>query len=196
MNTLIWLDIETTGLDSNRDEILEIGLIATNPDLEELTSFQRVFFHKPTVEYMMAGVVKEMHTKNGLLSELKSGRSFKEVVYEIGQWLDEVKSVEYPLKNNDAKPVLAGSSVHFDRAFIRKYMPEIDARFHHRHIDVSTVKELCKRWRPDLQLERTGDPAHRVLADLHESIRELKFYKEHFLKSMIPFGAVGEGAGL
>ncbi len=168
---MAWVDLETTGLDVDRDVILEVGLAIT---LDDLTLLQKHSFvvNQPRVTMGMPidEFVRTMHTKNGLLVE-----------HETGIYLDRVEArlIEI-MQTFDTPPPLCGSSVHFDRAFMKRYMPAWEACFHYRNIDTSTNKELVERWpvfRGDV-VRPTPLKLHRVNPDLTDSIAEMRYYKE------------------
>jgi oligoribonuclease len=170
---LVWIDCEMTGLDLSRDALVEIACIVTDG---ELTPFDKGIdiVIKPPAEALdgMLEVVRDMHTSSGLLSELASGQTLAEaqdlVLGYIRQHVPESRRVP-----------LCGNSIATDRAFLARDMPELDAFLHYRMIDVSSVKELARRWYPRSYFaspEKHG--GHRALADISESIRELRYYRE------------------
>jgi oligoribonuclease len=170
---IVWLDCEMTGLDPQRDEIVEVACIVTEADLTEIDAGVS-FVVKPNDAPLqnMDPVVVEMHTTSGLLDEIPSGITLSEaeeqVLAYVRQHIPEPK-----------KAPLAGSSVYVDRAFLAKYMPNLDAYLHYRLIDVSSVKEIVRRWYPRVYFatpEKTGN--HRALADTRESIAELRYYRD------------------
>lgn len=171
---IVWIDCEMTGLDLTKDALVEVACIVTEADLTELDEgFQIVI--KPddlAVLDSMVDVVKQMHTDSGLITEIPSG-----VKLEIAeaQLLAYIKShIPEPRKSP-----LAGSSVYVDRGFLIRDMPNVDAHLHYRLLDVSSVKEIVRRWYPRVYF---GTPAkvgnHRALSDIKESIEELRFYRE------------------
>lgn len=170
---LVWIDLEMTGLSIDTDEIVEIAAIVTDAELNELDAgISLVVKASDTAMKNMDDFVVGMHTASGLLDEIPHGLSLLDAQAAV---LDYVKShVPEPNKGH-----LAGSSVYVDRGFLAKYMPEIDAHLHYRLIDVSSIKELARRWYPKTYFnspEKTGN--HRALADIRESIAELRFYRE------------------
>lgn len=170
---LVWIDLEMTGLSIDTDEIVEIAAIVTDAELNELDAgISMVVKASDTAMKNMDDFVVGMHTASGLLDEIPHGLSLLDAQAAV---LDYVKShVPEPNKGH-----LAGSSVYVDRGFLAKYMPEIDAHLHYRLIDVSSIKELARRWYPKTYFnspEKTGN--HRALADIRESIAELRFYRE------------------
>ena len=168
------VDIETTGLKPEYDEILEIGVVLCNNDLEVLTQFQSVVhfpykLHDP--------IVAEMHEKSGLYEECKSedAPSLYSVETQIIQFLDENDATGLPM---------TGSSVHFDRSFLKEDCPDLEKLFHYRNVDVSTVKNLCEKWNEGAFNGRPeGDKLHRVIPDCLDTIAELKYYRTTFLRA-------------
>ena len=170
---LVWIDLEMTGLSVENDEIVEIAAIVTDADLNELDAGISLVI-KPSQVALdnMDDFVTGMHNDSGLMTELDSGITLEAAQTQV---LDYIKShVPEPNKGH-----LAGSSVYVDRGFLAKYMPDIDQYLHYRLIDVSSIKELARRWYPKAYFnspEKTGN--HRALADTRESIAELRYYRE------------------
>jgi oligoribonuclease len=170
---IIWLDCEMTGLDLATDEIVEIACIVTEADLTEIdegVSF--VVKPNPVPLANMDPVVVDMHTTSGLIDEIPGGITLAEAETRV---LDYVRThVPEP-----RKAPLAGSSIYVDRGFLAKYMPRLDEHLHYRLIDVSSIKELVRRWYPRVYFaspEKTGN--HRALADTRESIAELRYFRD------------------
>lgn len=170
---LVWIDLEMTGLDPMHDEIVEIACIVTEGDLTELDEgISLVVKPNDAPLAAMDQFVVDMHTSSGLIEEIPQGISLA----------DANEAVLAYIKNHipDArKAPLAGSSVYVDRIFLSRYMPDIDAHLHYRIVDVSSIKELTKRWYPRAYYntpEKTGN--HRALADIRESIAELRYYRD------------------
>ena len=170
---LVWIDCEMTGLDLSRDALVEIACIVTDSELTPLDAGIDVVI-KPPAEALdsMPEVVREMHTSSGLLAALPAGITLAEaqdlVLGYIRKYVPESRRVP-----------LCGNSIATDRAFLARDMPELDAFLHYRMIDVSSVKELARRWYPRAYFaspEKHG--GHRALADITESIRELRYYRE------------------
>jgi oligoribonuclease len=170
---LVWIDCEMTGLDLGSDKLIEIAALVTDADLNILGDGIDVVIHADdTAMSSMIDVVTEMHTKSGLIREVQASTvdlatAETMVLDYIGQHVKQPKTAP-----------LAGNSIATDRSFIARDMPTLDSFLHYRMIDVSSIKELCRRWYPRIYF---GQPAkglaHRALADIHESIRELKFYR-------------------
>ncbi len=170
---LVWIDCEMTGLDLTKDALVEISCIVTDAELNPLDDGIDVVI-KPPAEAVeqMADVVREMHTTSGLLAELQSGLTLAEaqelVLGYVRQYVPEARKVP-----------LCGNSIATDRSFLARDMPDLDAFLHYRMVDVSTIKELARRWYPRVYFaspEKHG--GHRALADIRESIRELRYYRE------------------
>jgi oligoribonuclease len=169
---LVWIDCEMTGLDLARDALVEIACLVTDGDLNILDAgIDLVIKPPPEALDRMLDVVREMHTASGLLAELPSGVTVGEAQEQV---LDYVRQhVPEP-----TKAPLCGNSIATDRAFLARDMPELDAYLHYRMIDVSSVKELARRWYPRVYFaspEKKG--GHRALADITESIHELRYYR-------------------
>ena len=170
---LVWIDLEMTGLDPATDEIVEIACIVTEADLTEIDSGISLVV-KPSDEPLakMDDVVVRMHTDSGLLDEIPSGIELADAETQV---LEYVKS-HIP---EARKAPLAGSSVYVDRGFLSAYMPALDAHLHYRLVDVSSIKELARRWFPRVYFatpEKNGN--HRALGDIRESIAELRYYRD------------------
>jgi oligoribonuclease len=169
---LVWIDCEMTGLNPETECIVEIAAVVTDFDLNVLDEGIDLVI-KPregTVE-AMGDYVRQMHTDSGLINEFASGIDLADAE---GQVLEYIKKY---IPNAKTSP-LAGNTIGTDRMFISKYMPNLDAHLHYRNIDVSTIKELSKRWYPRVYFQAPKkDGGHRALADILESIEELKYYR-------------------
>ena len=169
---LVWIDCEMTGLDLSVDELVEIAVVITDYDLSPVDEgLDLVIAPSPTARAHMNEFVTTMHTQSGLIDELDGGLPVIEAQQRV---LDYVKQ-HVP---NPASAPMAGNSIGTDRAFIAKYMPEVDGYLHYRNIDVSSIKELMRHWFPRVYFnapEKQG--GHRALADILESIRELGYYR-------------------
>jgi oligoribonuclease len=170
---LVWIDCEMTGLDLARDALIEIACIVTDGQLVPVDDGVDVVI-KPPAEALdhMAEVVRDMHTASGLLTELSAGVTLAEAQEQI---LAYVRAHVHESR----KVPLCGNSIATDRTFIARDMPELDAFLHYRMVDVSSIKELARRWYPRAYFaspEKHG--GHRALADIKESIRELQYYRE------------------
>jgi oligoribonuclease len=170
---LVWIDCEMTGLDLKTDLLIEIAVLVTDADLNILGEGIDVVIHADDGALSsMIPVVTQMHTRSGLIEEVRA--SAVELAEAEEQVLDYIRS---HVKQAKTAP-LAGNSIATDRGFIARDMPKLDDYLHYRMIDVSSIKELCRRWYPRIYF---GQPekglAHRALADIHESIRELQYYR-------------------
>lgn len=173
---LVWLDCEMTGLDPERDRIIEIAVVVTGPGLEPRVEGPALAIHQSEAQLdLMDAWNKGTHGKSGLTERVRAS-----TLTEAGaeqQLLDFI--MRYVPKN--ASP-MCGNSIGQDRRFLVKYMPKLEAWFHYRNLDVSTLKELSRRWRPEVYAAFKKKQLHTALADVHESIDELAHYREHFLK--------------
>ncbi|MET9067079.1 oligoribonuclease [Streptosporangium sandarakinum] len=169
---LVWIDCEMTGLDLGRDALVEVACVVTDSELNQLDEGMDVVIKPPpeAVE-QMSDVVREMHTASGLLDSLAGGVTLAEAEALV---LSYIKSHVPEAK----RAPLCGNSIATDRSFIARDMPEVDAFLHYRMVDVSSIKELSRRWYPRVYFaapEKQG--GHRALADITESIRELRYYR-------------------
>ncbi|MEU9504701.1 oligoribonuclease [Micromonospora sp. NPDC048170] len=170
---LVWIDCEMTGLDLGRDKLIEVAALVTDPDLNVLGDGVDVVIHADDAALeAMPEIVATMHAKSGLTEEVR--RSTVTLAEAEQMVLDYVAR---HVKDPRTAP-LCGNSIATDRGFITRDMPRLDAHLHYRMIDVSSIKELCRRWYPRVYF---GQPqkglAHRALADIRESIRELEYYR-------------------
>jgi len=170
---IVWIDCEMTGLDFKNDLLVEIACVITNAQLEQVSEGLNIVIQAPTERLeTMDPFVVNMHTESGLLPEIPNGvtlETAEELLFDyITSHIPEA-----------SKAPLAGSSVHVDRIFLQRDMPRIDSYLHYRIIDVSSVKELARRWYPKAYFAsppKTGN--HRALGDILDSINELKYYRE------------------
>jgi oligoribonuclease len=170
---LVWIDCEMTGLDLRRDALIEIAALVTDGELNILDEGIDLVI-KPPEEAVrqMSEVVREMHTTSALLDELAAGITLAEAETKV---LDYVRSHVPGVK----KAPLCGNSIATDRSFLARDMPALDTHLHYRMVDVSSIKELAKRWYPRVyQCQPEKGLAHRALADILESIRELAYYRQ------------------
>ncbi len=170
---IVWIDCEMTGLDLVADALVEVAALVTDSDLTVLGEGVDVVIRPPAESLtQMRDVVRTMHTSSGLLDELEAGLTVEAAQQAV---LDYVRAWE----PDPRRAPLAGNSVATDRGFLARDMPELEAHLHYRIIDVSSIKELARRWYPRVYFaspQKNG--GHRALADIRESIEELKYYRE------------------
>ena len=173
---LIWLDCEMTGLEPDVERIIEIAVIVTGPNLEPRVEGPVLVIHQSNEQLdKMDAWNKGTHGKSGLIDKVKASTLDEDVAQEqLIAFLSQ-----YVPKGGSP---MCGNSIGQDRRFLVKYMPKLEAFFHYRNMDVSTLKELSKRWRPSVYSSFKKQQSHTALADVHESIDELIHYREHFLK--------------
>ncbi|MBZ0116247.1 MAG: oligoribonuclease [Sandaracinaceae bacterium] len=170
---LVWIDMEMSGLDPERERILEIATIVTDGQLNVLAEGPEIVIHQPDE---LLGAMDEWNTKHhgasGLVDRVRASR--------VDEAAAETMTLELIGAHVPARSApLAGNSIHQDRLFLAKYMPRLTAHLHYRNVDVSTVKELVKRWYPEAFEKRpTKRAAHRALDDIRESIDELRYYRK------------------
>ncbi|MDP2808928.1 MAG: oligoribonuclease [Rhodocyclaceae bacterium] len=175
-NALVWLDMEMTGLEPDRDRVIELAMVITNDRLEIIAeSAVWVAHQSDAVLDAMDDWNKKTHGKTGLIDKVRAS-VLAEAEIEA-QCLDFLKH-HVPA----GKSPMCGNSICQDRRFMARWMPKLEAWFHYRNLDVSTLKELCRRWQPEVVKGVKKSGKHEALADIHESIEELKHYREHFLK--------------
>ena len=175
-NNLIWIDMEMTGLAPDTDRIIEVAIVITDSNLATVAEAPVLVVRQAdTVLDAMDNWNKSTHAKSGLTTKVKASPLDERAV--------ELRMLDF-LKLHVPKGVspMCGNSVCQDRRFMARGMVELEAWFHYRNLDVSTLKELVKRWRPELAKGLTKHGKHEALADIYESIAELKYYREHFLK--------------
>jgi oligoribonuclease len=174
-NNLIWIDMEMTGLQPDSDRIIELALLVTAPDLSAVAQGPVLVVHQPDeVLEAMDAWNKGTHGRSGLIDKVKAST------------LDEAQAEQAALEflaqhvPANASP-MCGSSICQDRRFLARWMPKLEAHFHYRNLDVSTLKELAKRWRPEVMKGFVKESKHEALADILESIEELKYYRRTIL---------------
>ena len=174
---LVWVDLEMTGLDVEHDVIVEIACIVTDASLEGLDDGVQLVVHADADTLARMGdFVREMHTKSGLLPEISAS--------SVDVAAAQAATLEYVKQHVPAASTapLCGNSIGTDRRFLARYMTDLDEYLHYRSIDVSSLKELCRRWYPAIYRKRPGKAEHhRALADIRESIEELRFYRANLL---------------
>jgi oligoribonuclease len=179
---LVWMDLEMTGLEPDTDVIVEIATLVTDDDLNIVAEGPDLVIHQPAaVLSIMKPIVVEMHTKSGLLDAIASSTITLE---DAGAATLEFIKLHVP----EARTVpLCGNSIGTDRRFLAKYLPEIENYLHYRSVDVSSVKELAKRWFPKSGIDRPNKGGmHRAMDDVRESVRELQYYREKYFVSELP----------
>lgn len=173
---LIWIDLEMTGLDTQNDHIIEIATVVTDADLNVLAEGPVLAIHQP--DEVLAAMDEwntRQHGGSGLIKRVKA----------TCMAADEAERLTLAFLNNyseaGASP-MCGNSICQDRRFMAREMPRLEAYFHYRNLDVSSLKELAKRWRPEIMKGLTKKASHLALDDIYDSINELKYYREHFLQ--------------
>ena len=175
-NNLVWLDCEMTGLEPDVDRIIEIAVIVTGPNLESRTEGPVFVIHQSDAQLnLMDSWNKGTHGKSGLTEKVRQSTTSEEYAQE------QLIAFMAQYVPKGATP-MCGNSIGQDRRFLVKYMPKLEAFFHYRNLDVSTLKELSKRWKPSVYSSFKKQQKHTALADIHESIDEMLHYRTHFLK--------------
>ncbi|MEQ1976187.1 oligoribonuclease [Xenorhabdus sp. SGI240] len=175
-NNLIWIDLEMTGLDPDRDRIIEMATIVTDSELNILAEGPVIAVHQPDAQLaLMDEWNVRTHTASGLVERVKQSQfddvqAEKATIAFLEQWVPAGKSP------------ICGNSVGQDRRFLFRYMPELEKYFHYRYLDVSTLKELARRWKPEMLSGVSKKNTHQALDDIRESIAELVYYREHFIQ--------------
>ena len=173
---LIWLDCEMTGLDPEAERLIEIAVVVTGPNLEPRIEGPVLVIHQSDALLdKMDAWNKGTHGRSGLIDKVKAStltepEAEAQIIAFLAQYIPKGTSP------------MCGNSIGQDRRFLAKYMPRLEAFCHYRNLDVSTLKELAKRWRPEVYSAFKKRQKHTALADVHESIDELEHYREHFLK--------------
>lgn len=175
-NNLIWIDLEMTGLDPERDRIIEIATLVTDANLAILAEGPVLAIHQSDAQLaLMDDWNVRTHTASGLVERVRRSA------------LDEEAAVAQTLAFLDnwvpaGKSPICGNSIGQDRRFLFRYMPALEAYFHYRYLDVSTLKELARRWKPEILAGLKKNNAHQALDDIRESVAELAYYREHFIR--------------
>jgi oligoribonuclease len=174
-DNLVWIDLEMTGLFPDTDRIIEIAVIVTDAQLIHRIEGPVFAVHQSDAALdAMDDWNKGTHGRSGLIERVKAS-TFDEATVEV-------QVIEFLAQHvPKGKSPMCGNSICQDRRFLANYMPKLEAFFHYRNLDVSTLKELAKRWRPEILSGFKKAQAHTALADVHESIDELAYYREHFL---------------
>jgi len=175
-NNLAWLDLEMTGLDPDGDRIIEIAIVVTDAQLQTVAEGPVLAVHQPDpVLDAMDAWNKSTHGRSGLVDRVRASK--------LSEADAEARMLAFLAEHVPAKASpMCGNSICQDRRFLARWMPKLEAHFHYRNLDVSTLKELARRWRPDLAKGLVKQGKHEALADIYESIDELKYYRDNFLK--------------
>lgn len=184
--SLIWVDMEMTGLKPDTDRIIEVALVITSGDLEIRAQSESFAIRQD--ESILCGMDQwnqSTHKRSGLLDRVRVSPwnepdAEQALLDFLAPWVPAGKSP------------MCGNSICQDRRFMARYMPRLEGFFHYRNLDVSTVKELCRRWRPEVARRFSKRGAHTALADIFESIDELRFYREHFISGAVAPSASGD----
>lgn len=180
---LVWLDCEMSGLDPDKERLLEIAVVVTGPHLEPRIEGPVLVIHQSDeLLGQMDAWNRGAHKRSGLIDKVKASTLTEEQAQE--QLLHFIR--QYVPKG---KALMCGNSIGQDRRFLVKYMPKLAAYFHYRNLDVSTLKELARRWQPEVYSAFKKHQLHTALADVHESIDELAHYRQHWLRSADPAAA-------
>jgi oligoribonuclease len=175
---LVWLDMEMTGLEPSRERIIEIATILTDGQLHEIAVGPELVIHQ---SYEILAAMDDWNTKHHRASGLTE-RVRASTVTDAEAEAAMLAFINAHVGSRE-RPVLAGNSIHQDRRFIRHYMPALEKRLHYRMVDVSTIKELARRWFPAVIAKSPAKKdSHRALDDIRDSIEELRYYREHFLR--------------
>jgi oligoribonuclease len=169
---LVWVDMEMSGLLPETDRILEIAMIVTDGDLNIVAEGPVLVVHQEdAVLDRMDAWNKGTHGKSGLIDKVKAS-----ILTEVEVEAECLAFLKQHVKSSISP--MCGNTIHQDRRFMNRYMPKLEAYFHYRNIDVSTIKELCKRWQPEIAKGFSKQQAHTALADIIESVEELRYYRE------------------
>ena len=175
-NNLVWMDLEMTGLDPDRDRVIEVAIVVTDSQLNTLAEAPVLVVHQvDAVLEAMDNWNKGTHARSGLIDKVKAS------VLTESAAEDQLLAFLAQHVPGKTSP-LCGNSICQDRRFLARHMPRLEAYFHYRNLDVSTVKELARRWKPEIVKGLVKQGKHEALADIYESIEELKYYRENFLK--------------
>ena len=176
-NNLIWIDMEMSGLIPDSDRILEVALVVTDSQLKVVSEAPVLAVHQSdSILDNMDKWNKSTHAKSGLIDKVKASKLNEDEVEK-----DMIAFLQKYVPPNISP--MCGNTICQDRRFLARTMPKLEAYFHYRNLDVSTLKELVKRWKPDILAGLTKQGKHEALADIYDSIAELKYYREHFIKT-------------
>ena len=175
-NNLIWIDMEMTGLSPDTDKIIEVAIVVTDANLNTIAESPVLVLHQTdAVLDAMDSWNKSTHKKSGLIDKIKASTLTDA---DVENQMIEFLKLHVPASTSP----MCGNSICQDRRFMARGMPKLEAYFHYRNLDVSTLKELAKRWKPSIMSGMKKHGKHEALADIYESIEELKYYREHFLQ--------------
>ncbi len=174
-HNLVWIDLEMTGLSPERDRIIEVAVVVTDPQVTRRVDGPVLAIHQSDATLdAMDGWNKATHGKSGLVDRVRASTIDEAAAQDaVISWLRRYIDA--------GKSPMCGNTICQDRHFLANYMPKLEAFFHYRNLDVSTLKELARRWKPALLERVTKNQAHTALADVHESIDELLVYRQHWL---------------
>ena len=175
-NNLIWIDMEMSGLNPDTDKILEVAIVVTDSRLDTVAE-------APVLVVRQAAAVLDAMDDWNRATHAKSGLTERVRAAVLTESAVEAQMTAFLAQHvpSGISP-MCGNTVHQDRRFMARHMPRLEAYFHYRNLDVSTLKELAKRWKPEIMSGLTKHGKHEALADIQESIEELRYYREHFLK--------------
>ncbi len=175
-NNLAWIDMEMTGLSPENDRIIEVAIVVTDSNLETIAEAPVLVVHQAqSVLDGMDNWNKSTHLRTGLTERVKAS--------DLDEATVENRMLAFLAQHVPSKTSpMCGNSICQDRRFLARYMPRLETYFHYRNLDVSTLKELVRRWKPELAKGLTKQGKHEALADIYESIDELKYYREHFIR--------------
>ena len=173
---LVWIDMEMTGLDPEKERIIELAAVVTEPDLTLVAEGPVLVVHQPdSLLDAMDKWNQSTHGRSGLIDKVKAST--------LNEAQAEERMLEFLAQHVPAgKSPMCGNTIGQDRRFMVRYMPRLEAFFHYRNLDVSTLKELALRWKPEVYRSFVKQARHEALADIYESIAELKHYREHFIR--------------
>lgn len=178
---LIWVDLETTGLDPRQNTVLEVGCIATDDNLEEISRYHS--FVQPIWDALDPSswdeVVQEMHDKSGLLDKINDVvlPKYSTVDHELTHWV-----MNLPGYDPTIKPYMAGSTINFDRSFVQYFFEDFHSCLHYRNVDVTSIKRMAQMWKPDLMENMPEErKLHRAIPDIEDSLAQMRYFKENWL---------------